>query len=138
MEIKRRRFHDNRGAPLNIFGPWLEPVIAVTRRMDKHTFRCTLGHGPPPRRQRLSDQGFLRLKRRGSTVVITPCGSRGVLAAAMTLSYSGYSAIRTGSFDFKNSGGEQDKIDLSAYGISSFSALNIHNDVSHLFYHGAR
>jgi Ca2+-binding RTX toxin-like protein len=31
-------------------------------------------------------------------------------------------------FDFKNSGGEQDMIDVSAYGISSFNALTINDD----------
>jgi serralysin len=31
--------------------------------------------------------------------------------------------------DFKNSGGEQDTIDVSAYGISSFNALTINNDI---------
>ena len=37
--------------------------------------------------------------------------------------YSGLDAI----FDFKNTGGEQDKIDLSSYGLS-FSNLKIYND----------
>ena len=39
-------------------------------------------------------------------------------------------------FDFKNSGGEQDMIDVSAYGITSFNALTIDDDTkAHLLYH---
>jgi serralysin len=58
--------------------------------------------------------------------------------------YTGPSTAPLGSgvdwiFDFKNGGGEQDKIDLSAYGISSFNDLTIRDDnVAHyLFDNGA-